>query len=207
MIALVDASGHILFGPAPWSFQAILEHLIIAGFDLQDGVLYRREDAGDGPALRPVCPFPDFEPQGHLILDGFTILPAVEVDEPTPEGKTLAGRAPVILEDRMELRPVWADIPPPPALEVHDQAARVTKLEFASRFTAEERQAILDAAGKRDADGRLVHPDVADAVNMVQMTPESAGINLRSPLLAGYASLLVPKGLLTPARAAAILTP
>jgi hypothetical protein len=95
-----------------------------------------------------------------------------------------------------------AETSTPLAASVH-----VTKLEFASRFTADERQRILDAAGKRDADGKLVHPDVADAVNMVQMTPESAGINLRSPLLAGYAALLVENQLLTGERAAQILTP
>lgn len=121
----------IHFGPASWNLPAILEHLIIAGFDLREGVLFQREDTEEVPVFHPICPFPDSEPQTPLILPGLKILPAVEVDEPTPDGKTMAGREPIILADRVELRPIWADLPPappPPSLE-EVQAARCREVD------------------------------------------------------------------------------
>jgi len=124
MVCLIQ-NGIIIFGPAPWNLSAILEPLIIAGFDLREGVLFQREDTKDGPVFHPICPFPDSEPQGPLMLPEFTILPAVEQDEPAPEGKSLAGRFPVILEDRVEMRPIWADLPPPPSLEEVKASRRI----------------------------------------------------------------------------------
>lgn len=123
MICLIS-NNSIVYGPTPWDFRAILEHLIVAGFDLLEGVLYQRE----GRELQRVCDFPDTEPQGPLTLPGFMLLPAVEVDDPAPEGKTLSGREPLILAERVELHPVWVDLPPPPSL-AEVKAARCAEVD------------------------------------------------------------------------------
>lgn len=115
----------IVLGPAPWNLSAILEPLIIAGFDLREGVLFQREVTEGDTVFHPICPFPDSEPLGPLMLPGFTLLPAAELDEPAPGGKSLAGHEPVILEDRVELRPIWVDLPPPPSLEEVKVARRI----------------------------------------------------------------------------------
>ena len=109
----------IVFGPASWDLSALLEQLIIAGYDVTGGVLY-------GPDRTAMGPLPDAEPAVKTDLGGFTLLPVVEVDEQTPDGKILAGREPVIAGNCVELRPVWADAPPlPPAPTLEEtQAAR-----------------------------------------------------------------------------------
>lgn len=62
-------------------------------------------------------------------LFGFKLLPVAGLDEPAPEGKALAGRDAVILEDRVELRPIWADIPPPPSPPSLEEVKAARKTE------------------------------------------------------------------------------
>lgn len=144
MICLIKDNA-IVFGPAPWSSRAILEHLIIAGFDIMDGSLY-------GPDKAVLGAFPDTEPEAPLALSGFTILPAVEMDEPTPEAKMLAGREPVILADRVELRPVWVDIPLAPVIP--PVPPTVSKLEFRMLLTQAERLTIEEIIDPGSTDER-----------------------------------------------------
>ena len=118
MICLIN-NDTIVFGPTSWNLSALLEQLIIAGYDVTGGVLY-------GPDRTAMGPLPDAEPAVKADLGEFTLLPVVEVDEPAPDGKIPAGREPVIAGDRVELRPIWADAPPlPPAPTLEEtQAAR-----------------------------------------------------------------------------------
>jgi len=146
MICL-EKNGTIVFGPAPWNVSAILEPLIIAGCDLADGALY-------GPDKTVLCHFPTLEPVEPVELGAFRVLPVAEVNEPAPEGKALAGREPVVLEDRVELRPVWGDLPPPPTLEEVKTAKKAGAT--AMRRMVEEGgidfQGVRIATGKSDQD-------------------------------------------------------
>lgn len=192
MVCLIQ-NGIIIFGPAPWNHPAILEHLIIAGFDLREGVLFQREDTEDGPVFHPVCPFPDAEPQAPLFLPGFTFLPAVEVDGPTPVGKTLTGREPVILADRVELRPIWTDLPPPPSLgevkaarRIEVDAKRDSRLRLGFAFDRDG----LHVLQTRGEDDRLNWLGVLSACQVLVMGGQgSAPLTIRTE---GNVSLAIP---------------
>lgn len=107
MVCIVNG-GTVVYGPAPWNLSSVMGVLVVSGFDVLDGIII-------GPNGKPIVQAPVDNLDGPLPLaDGFAVLPAVEVDEPAPDGQALAGQEKVILEDRVELRPVWADIPPPP---------------------------------------------------------------------------------------------
>ena len=109
----ITKGNSIIFGPAPWDFNIVLEHLIVAGFDLLEGVLYRH---GEAPGeMIPVCAFPATPPPGPITLPGgMRILPVVDVDEPAPAGQVLVGRILVVVGDQVERRPDWGDAPTPP---------------------------------------------------------------------------------------------
>lgn len=104
-------NNEIVCGPVTYQAAEFQAGLFRVGFvlELESGVFF----APSGAELT----LPAEAPAAPLALEGCSILPAVEVDEPAPEGKVLAGREPVIMADRVELRPVWVDAPPSPSLD------------------------------------------------------------------------------------------
>lgn len=125
MMCLIQG-GQIMHGPS--SVGGIMPVLFGLGYTLEDGTLLT---AGGEPVELPTNPV-----QSVTLGEGISIFPAVLVEDDAPEGKILAGREPVILPDRVELRPVWADAPPPPAPA---PLPELTKLQFLARFTDEEK--------------------------------------------------------------------
>lgn len=160
MICLIK-DGSIIHGPANWNLQNVMESLYPHGFDRSQGNLYRMSDM-----QTPLMPMPDVEPTARLDLgEGYAILPVVTIEEPAPEGQTLAGREPVILEGRVELRPVWVDIPPDPEPE---KKVRYTPAEFMRLLTKDELDAVL-AAESTDVDVKRMWAFIR-AVGYVDMT-------------------------------------
>lgn len=99
----------------PFELGGALSVLFALGFTLEDGYLVMADPDG---TLRRLCEFPPVDPIAQMQLPGgVRICPAVQVEEPVPEGMMQAGTAPVFLADRVELRPVWVPVPPPPSLE------------------------------------------------------------------------------------------
>ena len=121
MICLIN-NDTIVFGPASWNLSAFLEQLIIAGYDVTGGVLY-------GPDRTAMGPLPDAEPAVKTDLGEYALLPVVEVDEPAPDGKILAGRKPVIAGNCVEWRPIWADGPPMPSAPTLEETQASRKAE------------------------------------------------------------------------------
>lgn len=155
MICLI-CNGAISFGPASITDSALRQALYVAGYTERgdiDGMHLLDPDGVGLPGL------PAEEPATAIDLGhGYAILPVAEVVEPAPEGKMWAGREPVILTDCVEMRPVWADIPPPPAppsleefkaakqTEIRDKADEillplVTEYPVSERSTWETQQA------------------------------------------------------------------
>lgn len=156
MICLVN-DNVIVVGPVAWSIEAILEPLLIAGYDVRDGILY-------GPNLAALGPAPDTEPTGPLALGAYTVLPVVEVDASASEGKILAGREAVITGDHVKMRPVWGDLPPaPPDPTLEDLILSKTTAIQATKVSA--RDAGFDVGGVHfdsDASARISYGELSD---------------------------------------------
>lgn len=116
MICVTIGTLGVWAGPMEWAHFLESATLYPLGYSRRDGALH-------GPTGQVVA-LPQNEPTSALDLPGCRILPVVEVDEPAPEGKILSGREPVVLADRVELRPVWVDAPPAPSLDDFKAAKR-----------------------------------------------------------------------------------
>lgn len=114
MIAIVK-NDTIVSSPAAWTPAAVLELLYIQGCTMVDGGL--RGPGGEALAL------PDAEPTEALTLAGLRILPVVVLPANPPEGQLVTGQEDVLLEDRVERRPVYGDIPQSPPVSLEDAKA------------------------------------------------------------------------------------
>jgi len=154
---------------------------------LLDGILYDCNRAR-------VCDFPDAPPQGPVDLPGFRLLPVVELDEPTPDGKVMAGHETAILADRVELWPVWATLPPAPA-EPTTLGPVMSKYIFATRMLTPQEGMAIKALAKTD-------PQMEYAQDIYALAQE---VDLRDPNVAAYLGVAEQAKILSADRVAQIL--
>ncbi|KAF5034835.1 hypothetical protein DSECCO2_591890 [anaerobic digester metagenome] len=139
MFALIDTAGNIIQVPSNWSLSLLLESLYIQGCTMVDGGL--RGPGGEALAL------PDAEPTQALTLAGLRILPVVVLPANPPEGQMVTGQEDVLLEDRVERRPIYGEAPT--ATEVTANTTMSVTALF-ERFTDAELVAARELA-KTDA--------------------------------------------------------
>ena len=127
MICIVS-NDSVLFGPGTWDTDKIKAILFPLGWTLTNGE-FVSPDGVHTPELGGTTPAD--------MGGGVRTLPVSQIDEVAPEGKALSGYVPTVFADRVEMRPVWADMPPaaPAPRTMTKYAFRTRVLTFAERMT------------------------------------------------------------------------